>query len=449
MFQNVPSLLNNSSEIMKDQNLICLRHTSAFEVESLLHVVEARFLDECPKVSLEQWKAVLNLTTLWQNDVLRRIAINEIDKFYFPPITKLRLASRFRVDGWLGPASLALCLRPTPLTIRERRLLGSPFASKICLIQDMLSRNQLLRLRCNNCRKTLENCSGYIRSLEMDGVNPFNIHPSTASSTYPFASESLCPELSIESLRERKAIELVGDLVAGRVRPLPEDSSEETELPETVRPGGRHTRFYCDDEVVYQIGETLFRTPTNLLRPFRVLCDLLKLNAPNQRDINTVINLGTNISALEMSAVLDILNARWYSNTQFFTCEQWKASLRVATIWDYADLRDISNGMIKWFNLPLAESWFPARHFHIPQSVLTALPNLCTRNEDLSAQERRLLGDVISQVVLMVKSCIRNQSNFVCHDLTVSMTCQSCHAVAEQMAIILAREFLESRAGRQ
>ena len=74
---------------------------------------------EAYELSYEQWKSVLNLSTLWGFASLRKLALKSIK----PPTPhdQLALARTYSVDQWVLPALTELCLRTLPLSLDEAR----------------------------------------------------------------------------------------------------------------------------------------------------------------------------------------------------------------------------------------------------------------------------------------------------------------------------------------
>jgi len=71
------------------------------------------------RLSYEEWKSVLHLSTRWGFASLRKRALSSIE----PPTPhdRLLLARTFSVNDWVVPALSALCERATPLTVSEAR----------------------------------------------------------------------------------------------------------------------------------------------------------------------------------------------------------------------------------------------------------------------------------------------------------------------------------------
>jgi hypothetical protein len=82
------------------------------------HVRLCRDFEE-HKLSYQQWKSVLHLSTRWGFASIRRLALKSIE----PPTPhdRLILARTHVVDHWVLPALTALCERAAPLSLTEAR----------------------------------------------------------------------------------------------------------------------------------------------------------------------------------------------------------------------------------------------------------------------------------------------------------------------------------------
>ncbi len=75
-------------------------------------------------VSLEDWIALLSISTRFVFDKIRDMAILEISSRMLDPIKKITLANKYNIPQWLSPAYVDLCKRPEPLNDDEAETLG-------------------------------------------------------------------------------------------------------------------------------------------------------------------------------------------------------------------------------------------------------------------------------------------------------------------------------------
>ena len=73
-----------------------------------------------PSISaLDDWIALLSISTRYVFDRIRDIAIQEISTRGLDPVKKVALANKHNIPQWLCPAYVDLCKRPEPLTETE------------------------------------------------------------------------------------------------------------------------------------------------------------------------------------------------------------------------------------------------------------------------------------------------------------------------------------------
>lgn len=74
--------------------------------------------------ALDDWIALLSISTRYIFDRIRDMSIQEISTKGLDPIRKVTLAEKYNIPLWLSPAFVDLCKRPEPLTLREAEQLG-------------------------------------------------------------------------------------------------------------------------------------------------------------------------------------------------------------------------------------------------------------------------------------------------------------------------------------
>lgn len=75
-------------------------------------------------VALEDWVALLSISTRYVFDKIRELAIVEISAKMLDPVKKITLANKYNIPQWLSSAYLDLCKRPEPITDVEAETLG-------------------------------------------------------------------------------------------------------------------------------------------------------------------------------------------------------------------------------------------------------------------------------------------------------------------------------------
>jgi len=114
-----------------DNNPIPLPGVTVEEFEALLDSLYQR--NRGTQCSREHWIHLLSISSRYDFDNIRALAIREISSFNPPldPILLADLAVRHDVDGWLERAYISLCYRQCPLTESEAHKIGLTVASKI------------------------------------------------------------------------------------------------------------------------------------------------------------------------------------------------------------------------------------------------------------------------------------------------------------------------------
>lgn len=74
--------------------------------------------------TLEDWIALLSISTRFVFDKIRDMAITELSSTMLDPIKKITLATKYNIPQWLSSAYVDLCKRPEPLNDEEAETLG-------------------------------------------------------------------------------------------------------------------------------------------------------------------------------------------------------------------------------------------------------------------------------------------------------------------------------------
>ena len=100
-------------------------HKSKFSFTVLEHYsnVDCRTYDR-RVLSSKELINLLSISTRFDFERIRRLAIYAIGKQDLRPIDLIRFAEKYDVDEWLRGAYIALCQRPEPLEVEEAKELG-------------------------------------------------------------------------------------------------------------------------------------------------------------------------------------------------------------------------------------------------------------------------------------------------------------------------------------
>lgn len=86
--------------------------------------------------TVDEWKAVLNLTTMWKFEDSRALAIEKLDSLLEDPLDKIHLAQRYHIPGWVPAALEELVQRAQPLSMSEATRLGFEWTVKLAEIRE-------------------------------------------------------------------------------------------------------------------------------------------------------------------------------------------------------------------------------------------------------------------------------------------------------------------------
>jgi len=83
--------------------------------------------------SLQHWINLLSISTKYQLDSIRLVAIKGINTYSpeIDPVEKYALAKKYAVEEWEGSSFKILCQRPDPLTVEEATKLGVVVATEV------------------------------------------------------------------------------------------------------------------------------------------------------------------------------------------------------------------------------------------------------------------------------------------------------------------------------
>ncbi|KAG8919823.1 hypothetical protein FRC02_001348 [Tulasnella sp. 418] len=292
MFESASAHLEDKEEGTTDENPIILQGLTAIEMESLLQVINTRWFKGEPPVNPAQWKAVVRLATMWEHEQLRQFAIDKIDELDISCIELFDLGMKCRVEKWLKPALVEMCLRPSPLDLEEAERLGTRFFVELSKIREKCLTTFSTNASCPSCGR---NYTGSYTGFRSSRKGRSMIQSVAICNCYP----------GRPSNKSAMAENMVQSLIDSGLRPLLEDTRSQNPAG---KQSGRHSIFYSGSYTTFQVGRTLFRTEEAVLRQFRGLADILDSTSFNEE--STEILLLKDVTELEMAATLDVLEAR-------------------------------------------------------------------------------------------------------------------------------------------
>ncbi|KAI6043402.1 hypothetical protein EDC04DRAFT_2562969, partial [Pisolithus marmoratus] len=159
VFKDMFLLPQGDSETVEgqsDTSPVILQGISKNEFESLLRALMYRSVSKKSSgLDQAQWISVLKLSTMWEFDELRNVAIQHLDQPSpsfnaadtpppFNPVDKFALASKYDIKEWFLPALLALARRSKPISVEEGRLIGFENALKVAAVREELKMTRVM-----------------------------------------------------------------------------------------------------------------------------------------------------------------------------------------------------------------------------------------------------------------------------------------------------------------
>jgi hypothetical protein len=92
--------------------------------------------------SAPEWIAILDLSTRWEFDDIRELAIKQLLEHKIEPVEKIELEHKYKITRqWAYDAYIDLCSRRPPLTSEEAERLGIETATLINQARERLEKS--------------------------------------------------------------------------------------------------------------------------------------------------------------------------------------------------------------------------------------------------------------------------------------------------------------------
>ncbi|KAG8921816.1 hypothetical protein FRC02_012338 [Tulasnella sp. 418] len=151
----------------------------------------------------------------------------------------------------------------------------------------------------------------------------------------------------------------------------------------------KHPVHYKDVLVILKVEETLFRAEKSLLCQFDIFRDMfesasahLKDREEGTTDENPIVLQG--LTAVEMESLLH--------GVPEVDPQQWKAVVRLATMWEHEQLRQFAIGKIDELNMSSIELFDIGTKSRVGKWLKPALVEMCLRPSPLGLDEGKRLG---------------------------------------------------------
>ncbi|KAL1729533.1 hypothetical protein EV714DRAFT_273587 [Schizophyllum commune] len=126
--------------IADDKTPLRLDRITAKDFERFLWVLLPLTIGKCRAQTVDDWVAVLELSTMWEFMDVRQVAIKELGALEMDPVHKIVTQMRYDIEReWSLKAFDALCRRSEPLDIGEGERLGVEVLAKVAATREKLS----------------------------------------------------------------------------------------------------------------------------------------------------------------------------------------------------------------------------------------------------------------------------------------------------------------------
>ncbi|EIN06768.1 hypothetical protein PUNSTDRAFT_46162 [Punctularia strigosozonata HHB-11173 SS5] len=175
MFEN-PVPEGTDAEGVGDDNPIRLEGIELNDFEQLLDVLFQSLPGQDPVLSCGQWVSVLKLSTMWQFDHIRSLAIRTLSVIPMEAVSKVVLAKTYNVEEWIVPSLNEIARRSEPIGVEDAAQLGLEWALKLAEVRESLVSTQI------NTNQRQYNCHicGEYQNIEQQSIK---------RSTYDFTQQ--------------------------------------------------------------------------------------------------------------------------------------------------------------------------------------------------------------------------------------------------------------------
>ncbi|KAI5890135.1 uncharacterized protein SCHCODRAFT_02630957 [Schizophyllum commune H4-8] len=124
-----------------DASPLRLDNVTTEEFERFLWILYPPALDLEKPQTVDDWLAILKLSTMWNFPSARNLAIQRLAKLRTDPVRQLVMQFQYSVDAqWGYEAFRALCKRREPLSLVEARDVGMEVVIKVSVARERLAR---------------------------------------------------------------------------------------------------------------------------------------------------------------------------------------------------------------------------------------------------------------------------------------------------------------------
>ncbi|KAH6908527.1 hypothetical protein BKA70DRAFT_1280083 [Coprinopsis sp. MPI-PUGE-AT-0042] len=160
--------VDGGTDGQSDDDPIVLEGYKSQDFDALLRIIVPKPLEySAPNLTKPEWISVLKLSTIWQMEKIRMLAINKLSSMALSPLEKITLAREYRIPNWLSEAVTDLAKALDTFKIEDlASAIGWETTARIYAVKNAAQKgalNQMAneasnslpisRLRCVGCNK--------------------------------------------------------------------------------------------------------------------------------------------------------------------------------------------------------------------------------------------------------------------------------------------------------
>ncbi|KAF4600018.1 hypothetical protein EYR40_007124 [Pleurotus pulmonarius] len=126
----------NRADGLTDKQPLRLDGVEQADFRHFLKYLYPRGIDRPVSLTLDEWLAVLKLSSLWEMDRIRNDAITNLPALLTNPAQKLGVAIDYNIEFWLVPAMQEIIQREAPLSVADLEHIGIECALRLAAIRE-------------------------------------------------------------------------------------------------------------------------------------------------------------------------------------------------------------------------------------------------------------------------------------------------------------------------
>ncbi|KAH6908561.1 hypothetical protein BKA70DRAFT_1280195 [Coprinopsis sp. MPI-PUGE-AT-0042] len=159
--------IDNGTDGQSDDHPIVLEGYKSEDFDALLRIIVPKPLEPSPPyLNKDEWISVLKLSTIWQMDKIRKLAIEKLSIMNMLPLEKIVMAREYNVSKWLSEGASALVETLDTFKIEDiAQTIGWETTARIYAVHSAAQKSefdqklketqaqtvQISRLRCIGC----------------------------------------------------------------------------------------------------------------------------------------------------------------------------------------------------------------------------------------------------------------------------------------------------------